>query len=77
MEVRRGEGEDGREEALWESSLRRFHTGFLLSPLPFPVPEERLVPQLSHLSSYPTVPSFVLFQAPLPLGPMCSYTLRR
>lgn len=51
-EVRRGEGEDGREETLWESSLCRFHTGFLLSPLPFPVPEERLVPQLftSHNS---------------------------
>lgn len=29
---------------LWESSLCSFHTGFLLSPLTFPVPEERLIP---------------------------------
>lgn len=32
---------------MWESSLRSFHTGFLLSPLTFPVPGERLIPALS------------------------------
>lgn len=30
------------EEVLWESSLCRFHAGFLLSLLPFPVPKELL-----------------------------------
>lgn len=33
---------------LWESSLCSFHTGFLLSLLMFPVPEERLIPALSR-----------------------------
>lgn len=45
---------------LWESSLCRFHTGFLLSLLPFPVPEERLIPLLSH----PTILSFVFTSPP-------------
>lgn len=65
---RRGRGSRGEEESqkeaeektgeemLWESSLCCFHTGFLLSLLPFPVPEERLIPLLSH----PTILCFVL-----------------
>lgn len=41
---RRGRKQQGHrgEEMLWESSLCRFHTSFLLSLLPFPVPEELL-----------------------------------
>lgn len=38
-----------RQEMLWESSLCCFHTGFLLSLLPFPVPEE-LIYSSTHTS---------------------------
>lgn len=54
---------------LWESSLCRFHTGFLLSLLPFPVPEERLIPLLSH----PTILSFVFISPPGPLNAFLFY----
>lgn len=62
----RGEEENNKEtekktgeELLWESFLCHFHSSFLLSLLPFPIPEEYLIPLLSH----PTI-LFVFFSPP-------------